>query len=226
MKIWPFTKASRQTPRKAEFDPLVWETNTLAKATLAPMIKRFPQYNAVVESDLTNTWDFLMTIAMAGVAANAKGILSNADARASLRSSLDNKLHGGGNAFDNYYKYTNLRMRVVGASWSGVSAMWMTENLRRHNNANATFKQIADALEFVNPLAAFMDMSFGSTIGGFSDFLGVMTLEVEEKMGIDIGLGTRGTRRNPIKKVEILAEIFELFARNTVDMIAERKDLN
>ena len=66
-----------------------------------------------------------------------------------------------------------------------------------------------------------MNMSFGSTEVGLSHFLGVMALDTEKSMGIDMGIGTEGTKKDPVKKVVILAEIFELFARKTVDMIAE-----
>lgn len=224
MKFWPFKKVAQETPRTGEFDPLVWEANTLAKVALVPLMKRFPQYGAVIESDLTDTWDYLMTIALTGVAANARGILSDAEARASLKNALDKELQGGSRAFDDYYEYTTLRTRESGASWSGVSAMWVAENFRGHSNTNADLKRNAEQLDFVNPIAAFMNISFGSTDVGFSQFMGVMALEAEEKMEIDMGLGRKGTKQDSRKKLQILAEIFELFAIKTVEMIAENKD--
>jgi len=48
-----------------------------------------------------------------------------------------------------------------------------------------------------------------------------MALDVEKNMGIDMGLGTKGTKRDPKKKVSIIAHIFESFAQNTVELIAE-----
>lgn len=224
MKFWPFKKATQEAPQTNEYDPLVWETNTLAKVALVPLMKRFPKYEEVTESNLTDTWDYLMTIAMTGVAANARGILSDNRDRESLKYALDKKLKEGSHAFDDYYEYTILRTREVGASWSGVSAMWVAENFRRHSKANAELKHNTEHLDFVNTLATFMNISFGSTDVGFSHFMGVMALEAEEKMGIDMGLGTKGTKQDSRKKLQILAEIFKLFAIKTVEMVSENVD--
>lgn len=224
MKFWPFKKAAQETAHTSEYDPLVWETYTLSKVALVPLMKAFPQYESIIDSDLIDTWDFLLTIAMTGVAANTRGILNDAVSKESLKYALDTKLKGGGLAFDDYYKFTVLRTRETGASWSGVSAMWVAENLIKHSSSNTGLRRSAEQLEFVNPLGAFFSISFGSTDVGFPHFMGVMALETEEKMGIDMGLGTRGTKQDTGKKLQILAQIFELFANNTVEVIAEEKE--
>lgn len=153
MKFWPFKKVAQEASRTNEYDPLVWETNTLAKVALVPLMKRFPKYEPVIESDLIGTWDCLVTIAMTGVAANAMGILSNDTDRESLKQALSHKLKKGGHVFDDYYEYTILRTREVDASWSGVSATWVAENFRCHSKANAELKHNTEHLDFVNTLA-------------------------------------------------------------------------
>ena len=86
MKFWPFNKVAQDTPRTSEYDPLVWETYTLSKAAFVPLMTAFPQYESIVDSELIDTWDFLLTIAMTGVAANTRGILN--DAASNRRSEI------------------------------------------------------------------------------------------------------------------------------------------
>lgn len=221
MKLWLFKKTASQEQKTGTFDPLVWEANTLAKVSLVPFIDRFSLYRPIVESELMEVWDSIVTIAMAGVAAQAKGLLSDPSGRKELKKALDEKLYGGAVGFDDYYEYTILRTKKTRAPWSSVSAKWVADNLRLHSKANAALKKNASELDFVNSLSAFMNMSFGSTEVGLSHFLGVMALDAERSMGIDLGLGTKGAKKDPVKKAVILAEIFELFARKTVEMIAE-----
>jgi hypothetical protein len=52
MKLWPFKKGNTKKPRVGEFDSLVWETNTLAKVALMPIVNRFPDYEPIVDSEL------------------------------------------------------------------------------------------------------------------------------------------------------------------------------
>ena len=221
MKLWPFKKTALQEQKTGTFDPLVWEANTLAKVSLVPFIDRFSLYRPIVESELIDVWDSLVTIAMAGVAAQAKGLLSDPSDRKELQKILDEKLYGGAVGFEDYYEYTVLRTKQTGAPWSGVSAMWVAENLRLHSKANTALKNNARELDFVNILSVFMNMSFGSAEIGLSHFLGFMAHDAEKTMAIDLGFGTKGAKKDPVKKVAILAELFELFAQKTVDMIAE-----
>lgn len=204
-----------------EFDHLVWEANTLAKVALVPFVNRFSQYGPIIESNLMEVWDRLMTIAMTGVAAHDRGILSDPVGLEEIKSALDKNWQGGANGFNDYYKYTTLRTEEVRASWSAVSARWVADNLRIHSKANAALKQNASELDFTNTLSAFMNMSFGSTEVGLSHYLGIMALEAEKEMGIDMGLGTKGTKKDSVNKLQILTEIFELFARKIVEMIAD-----
>jgi len=76
--------------------------------------KGFTQYEDVIESNLVDTWDYLLTIAMTGVAANTKGILTDAESRESLKYALGKKPKEGGQVFDDYYDYTILRTREIG----------------------------------------------------------------------------------------------------------------
>jgi hypothetical protein len=205
------------------FEHLVWKANTLAKVALVPFINRFPKYGQIVELNLIEVWDYLMTIAMTGVAAQARDILSDPLSRQELKRSLCDKLQGGAEGFDDYYKYTVLRTEKVEAPWSGVSAMWVADNLRFHSKGNAVLKQNARDLDFINHISAFMNMSFGSTEVGLPQYLVMMGLEVEKDMGIDMGLATKETKKDSVKKVQILAELFESFAREMVELTAGKE---
>ena len=88
MRFWPFRKKTAHKPRVGEFTPLVRETNALAMVALMPLVKRFPDYGPIVDSNLIKVWDCLMTIAMTGVAAHKKGILSDSQARDEIKRSL------------------------------------------------------------------------------------------------------------------------------------------
>lgn len=206
-----------------KFDSLVWETNTLAKTALMALINRFPQYGPIVDSNLIETWDCLMTIAMTGVAAHARGILSDSPARRELKRLMKEKWQVGPQIFDDYYEYAISRTTKVEAPWSAVSAMWVADNLRLHRKANATLKQNARELEFVNCLSAFMRMAFGNTEFGFPHFLAMMASSVEKEKGIDMGIGTKGTKQDPDTKASMLVYIFESFARKTVELIANHE---
>jgi hypothetical protein len=37
-----------------QFDSLIWETNNLAMVSLMPLVKRFPDYGPIVDSNLIN----------------------------------------------------------------------------------------------------------------------------------------------------------------------------
>jgi hypothetical protein len=170
--------------------------NTLAKVALMPIVNRFPDYEPIVDSNLMGVWDCLMTIAMTGVAAHAEGTLSDPQTQHEIKRVLDKEWQVGAELFDDYYEYTEMRTKETGASWSGVSAIWFADNLRLHSKANAALKRNASELDFVNRLSAFMNISFGSTEVGFSHYFGVMALDVEKDMGIDMGLGTQGTKKD------------------------------
>ena len=223
MKLWPFKGGAPKNPRAGEFDSLIWETNTLAKVALMPIVNRFPDYEPIVDSNLMGVWDCLMTIAMTGVAAHAEGTLSDPQTQHEIKRVLDKEWQVGAELFDDYYEYTEMRTKETGASWSGVSAMWVADNLRLHSKANAALKRNASELDFVNRLSAFMNISFGSTEVGFSHYFGVMALDVEKDMGIDMGLGTQGTKKDSAKKIPILSHIFKSFAQETVALIAAKQ---
>ena len=222
MRFWPFKKIASHSYRTGEFNHLVWETNTLAKVALVPFVEHYPQYEPIVESSLMEAWNRLLTIAMTGVAAHTRNMLSDPQARKELKRSLDEWWEGGGVGFEDYYEYTSLRTAKVEAPWAGVSAMWVVDNLRLHSKANEALKRNGSELNFINPLAAFMKLSFGSTEVGFPHYIGSMALEAEKELGIDMGLGTKGTKQDSTKKLQVLVEIFQSYARNTVDLIAKQ----
>jgi hypothetical protein len=203
------------------FEPLVWKSKNLATVSLVPFCDQFPEYRPIVESELMEVWDSLVTIAMTGVAARAMNLLSEPTDLIELKKALDKELFAGAVGFDDYYEYTLFRTTQTGASWSGVSAMWVAQNLSLHSKANDALKNIPHPLNFINSLSLFMNVSFGSTEVGISHFLDVMVLEAEKSTGIDFGLGTKGGKKDTFKKVEILTELFEQYARKTVEMIAD-----
>lgn len=223
MKLWPFKRGNPKKPKEEIFDSLVWETNTLAKVALMPIVNRFPDYGPIVDSELVDVWDGLMTVAMTGVATHAEGKISDPKIQQEIKKSL---LHIGGintELFDSFYEYTLERTKETGTSWSGVTAMWVADYLRLQSKANSSLKKNARKLDFINRLAAFMNIAFGSTEVGFSHYFGFMTLDVEKNMGIDMGLGTQGTKKDSSKKMSIIAHIFESFAQKTVELIAEKQ---
>jgi len=223
MKFWPFNRRSTQKNKEGEFDHIVWETNTLAKVALMPLVNRFPDYGPIIDSNLVELWDSLMTIAMTGVAVHAEGVLSNPQVQNDIKRALLEHWQIDAELFDDYYEYTKVRTNETKAPWCGVSAMWVADNLRLHGKATVALKRNSEKLDFVNRLSAFMNVSFGSTEAGFSHYFGFMALDVEKNMGIDMGLGTQGTKKDPPKKIPIIAHIFESFAKKSVDLIAEKQ---
>ncbi len=205
------------------FEPLVWKSKNLAMVSLVPFCHHFPEYRPIVESELMEVWDSLVTIAMTGVAARAMNLLSEPTDLIELTEALDKELFAGAVGFDDYYEYTLFRTTQTGASWSGVSAMWVAQNLSLHSKSNDALKNILHQLDFINSLCLFMYVSFGSGSNevGISHFLHVMLLEAEKNTGIDFGLGTKGVKKDTFKKVEIIIELFEQYARKTVENIAD-----
>lgn len=169
----------------------------------------------IVDSNLMEEWDRLMTIALTGVAAHTKDILSSPEDREELKSSVEEWFEEGGDDFDNYYEYVSLQTTAYEASWTGVSAVWVTSLLASALKSNVSKVALA------NPIAAFLNISFGEPEVGISRYLGEMALEVEQDLGIDMGLGTKGTKTDTDKKIVILGEIFDSYARNTLKYIKE-----
>jgi hypothetical protein len=223
MKFWPFKRDSSSKNREGEFDHIVWETNTLAKVSLMPIVNRFPDYGAIVDSNLVEVWDCLMTVAMTGVAAHAEGMLFNPQVQHDIKRALSKQWQINPDLFDDYYEYTEVRSKETKAPWCGLSAMWVADNLRLHDKATEALKRNSQKLDFINRLSAFMNVSFGSKEAGFSHYFGFMAIDIEKNMGIDMGLGTQGTKKDPSKKIPIIAHIFEFFAQNTVKLIAEKQ---
>lgn len=223
MKLGPFKIGNPKKPEEEKFDSLVWATNTLAKVALMPIVNRFPDYGPIVDSELVEVWDGIMTVAMTGVAAHAEGKISDPKIQQEIRKSLVHIWGINTELFDSYYEYTLERTRETGASWSGVSAMWVADYLRLQSKANSSLKENAGKLDFINRLAAFMIIAFGSTEVGLSHYFGFMALEAETNMGIDMGLGTKGTKKDSSKKASIITHIYESFAQRAVELIARKQ---
>lgn len=211
----PSKTTDTEKKRNGKYDPLVWEANKLAIVSLPPFIEHFPQFKMIVDSNLMEEWDRLMTIALTGVAAHTKDILSSPEDREELKSSVEEWFEEGGDDFDNYYEYVSLQTTAYEASWTGVSAVWVTSLLASALKSNVSKVALA------NPIAAFLNISFGEPEVGISRYLGEMALEVEQDLGIDMGLGTKGTKTDTDKKIVILGEIFDSYARNTLKYIKE-----
>ena len=209
---------STEKKRSGKYDSLVWEANKLAIVSLPPFVESFPQYESIVDANLIEEWDRHMTIALTGVAAHSKNILSSPVDREELKSSLDEWLEEGSDDFDNYYEYVSLQTSSYKASWASVSAVWVTSLLA------SVLKGSINRVEFANPIAAFLNISFGKPDAGLSRYLRTMALEVEQDLGIDMGLGTDGTKTDTDRKMIILAELFNSYARLTVELIKEEFD--
>ena len=69
-----------------------------------------------------------------------------------------------------------------------------------------------------------MSMSFGRMEVGLSHYIVTMSLEVENEMGIDMGLCTKGTKMNSGEKIKVLVWIFESWANKTVELIVSFTD--
>jgi len=223
MKFLPFNRMSSQNNKEGEFDHIVWGTNTLAKVSLMPIVNCFPDYGAIIDSNLVEVWDCLMTVVMTGVAIHAEGMLSDPQVRNEVKRALSKQWQIDAELFDDYYEYTRLRTKETRAPLCGVSAMWVSDNLRLNDKATTALKTNAKNLDFVNRLSTFMNVSFGSTDVGFPHYFGIMALDVEKNVGIDMGLGTQGTEKDSSKKMPIVAHIFESFAQKTVELIAEKQ---
>jgi hypothetical protein len=150
-------------------------------------------------------------------------MLSNSQVQHEIKRSLSEQWQINVELFDDYYEYTELRTKETKAPWSGVSAMWVADNLRLHDKATTDLKRNANKLDFINRLSVFMNISFGSTEVGFSHYLWVMALDVQKDMGIDMGLGTQGTKKDPSKQISTLIHLFKSFAEMTVELIAEKQ---
>ena len=223
MKLWPFKSGNSKKPRVGEFDSLVWETNALAKVALMPIVNRFPDYAPILDSELVEVWDGLMTVAMTGVAVHAEGNISDPKAQQEIKKSLSNTWGINPELFDDYYAYTKQRTQDTGASWSGVSAMWVADYLRLQSKANTSLKQNAKKLEFINRLAGFMNVAFGSIEIGFAYFYWNIAHDVEKDTGIDMGFGTQGTKNDSLKRVQLSVEICKSFAKHAVELIAAKR---
>jgi hypothetical protein len=151
-----------------------------------------------------------MTIAMTGVAAYQKDILSDSKARDEIKRSLREKWQVGGELFDDYYEYVIQRTAKTDGPWSGVSAMWVADNLRLHDRANSALKHNAGNLSFINRLSIFMNISFGSTEVGLSHYLKMVTPEMVKA-------------KDTNEKMHVLSSIFESFACKTIDFIADKE---
>lgn len=141
MRFWPFKRAAQDAPRSSEYDSVVSESNTLAKVALMPIVNRFPDYGSIIDSNLEEVWDLLMTIAMTGVAVHAESMLSNPHVRADIKRALSKQWQINAELFDEYYEFTKGRTQETKAPWCGVSALWVADKLRLHGKATTELKK-------------------------------------------------------------------------------------
>lgn len=81
-----------------------------------PIVKRFLIYGPIIDSNLVELWDSLMTIAMTGVAVHAEGTLSNPQVQNDIKRALFEQWQIDAELFDDYYEYTKVRtgLRLLG----------------------------------------------------------------------------------------------------------------
>jgi hypothetical protein len=213
MGFWPFKKREVRE-RSDELGPLdytVHEAEVLAMAALAPLLKTFPTFRPVIESNLEEVWDLLVGIAMAGVALHTRGVLSNPAVREELKEALVASFGIGSGLLDDYYEYADLRTRETTLPWSGVSAMWVADSFRLHPGANDALRASASTLDFVNPLASFISLSFGSMGAGVSDFVDRALREIEKREGSDMA-----------GKLSVRAIVHETYVAKVVELVREQ----
>ena len=195
-------------PGAGEFTLIVRQTHSLAMVALVSLVKRFPDYGPIIDSNLMRVWDCLMTIAMTGVAAHKRGSLSDSQVRAEIERALHEEWQVGGELFDDYYQYVMERTAHIDVPWSAVSAMWVADNLRLHERANSALRQNAADLSFVNRLSIFMNIACGNTELGLSHYLAIMSAEVDKG-------------KDAIERVHLLAYIYKTYASKAVEFLAD-----
>ena len=62
-------------------------------------------YGAIIDSNLVEVWDCLMTVAMTGVAIHAEGMLSDSQVRNEVKRALSKQWQIDTELFDDYYEY-------------------------------------------------------------------------------------------------------------------------
>lgn len=214
MGFWPFKKrVAREPSDMGPLDYIVHEAKVLAMGALAPFIKTFPAFRPIIESDLTDAWDLLTGVAMAGVALHTRGVLSDPAAREELKKALVASFGTGSDLLDDYYQYVDLRTRETTLPWSGVSAMWVADCMRLHPGANDALRASASTLDFVNPLAGFINISFGSMEDGVADFMDRTFREIEKSEGSDVA-----------GKLSVRAMLYETYAEKVVTLLREQSE--
>lgn len=210
--------------RKKQFrhDALVWETNALTKSSLVPLSNEFPEFDDLTLPNSMNAWDILVTVAMTGVAAKTQGHLDNSASVKELRDEIGSAVKSGDILFDDYLNYSLAQSERVQAPWSAISAMWVVENLKHMPKISAELKAFLNDLKAVNILSSYMNMSYGTIEPGFTHFMNEMCLTIEKDTGVDMGFGTSGTTKDTQKKMVLLADVFDTFAKNTAKLIKEK----
>jgi len=208
--MWPFNRKREKIEHW--IDELVWRCSTLAKTSYVPLMKRFQQFAPISdEADLLELWDDLVSIAMMGVYANSKELMSNDETRALVRSALERSINDGGTLFDDYCNFVISSTVKIKVSWSAASAAWVArifKDYSDHRGANPNLKEAVDSLTFVNTLGPFMNIAFGPHENGFESFYYYMVESLPKDQ----------------KKIDNFHSIFKTYSESLVEIISERKD--
>lgn len=208
---------------KNEYERLVWQSNLLAKSALMPFVNQFPDYGPIIDSDLVEFWDALMTISMTGVALKTGGIFSDQQVQIETKKCMSEHFQIDVALIDDYHRYVQVQGPDRAVLWSTLSASWVAGHLRHHEKATAELVINSEKPRFMHRLSAFMNVSFGSTEAGFAQFFVSVAHEVETRLGISMGIGTDGAQKDFERKIPIFGYIFESFAQNIVETIAKKE---
>jgi hypothetical protein len=208
--MWPINRKGKKIEHW--LDELVWRCSTLAKTSYVPLMKRFQQFAPISdEADLLKLWDDVVSIAMLGVYANSKELMTKEETRALVRSALERSIDDGGALFDDYCNFVTSSTVKINVSWSAASAAWIGRIFKDygdHREASPNFKKAVDSLTFVNTLSLFMNIAFGPHENGFESFYYYMVESFPKDK----------------KKIDYFPLIFKEYSENLAELISDRKD--
>jgi len=197
----------------------------LAHGSLEPLAKKFPsQYRPILDLDMAGEWDRTVATCMVIEAARARGILDDARQMNGIRECFDEVWPGFGIAWENCSGNYIKILRESPADWKrGLSGEIAAHLLALTNKADAALKSSARTKEFIQPISQLILVSFGEFGNpqvGIESFLRKMLPKVEQKTGIDLGLGRKGMKDDPVTRNNIITTLFHMFATQMIDTIA------
>jgi len=157
-KIAPY---SEHHLKRAE--ALVNSANIYAVGTYVHMLDKFPELEAIEDSNLLDLLDYLITIASVGAAfAEIADSITDKDQRG-LTHAIKKKLNDWES--DSYKAMKNFLMYAHQLMDSGVEIPdaiggWIWVNLEKHPSANQNLKELASSLKLVRPVGLHIMTTF------------------------------------------------------------------